>query len=34
MNKFEMYIQIRGLVNQRYSVPAIARKLKISRNTA
>lgn len=28
-----MYIQIRGLVNQRYSVSAIARTLKISRNT-
>ncbi|MEH7253304.1 helix-turn-helix domain-containing protein [Neobacillus niacini] len=33
MDKFEMYIQIRGVVNQRYSVSAIARKLKISRNT-
>lgn len=33
MDKFEMYIQIRGMVNQRYSVSAIARKLKISRNT-
>ena len=33
MDKFEMYIQIRGLVNQRFSVSAIARKLKISRNT-
>jgi transposase len=33
VDKFEMYIQIRGLVNQRYSVSAIARTLKISRNT-
>lgn len=33
MDKFEMYIEIRGLVNQRYSVSSIARKLKISRNT-
>lgn len=29
-----MYIQIRGMVNQRYSVSAIARKLELSRNTA
>ncbi|WML26887.1 hypothetical protein [Neobacillus sp. OS1-33] len=34
MDKFEMYIQIRGMVNQRYSVSAIARKLELSRNTA
>jgi transposase len=34
VDKFEMYIQIRGMVNQRYSVSAIARKLELSRNTA
>ncbi|WP_308160758.1 helix-turn-helix domain-containing protein [Bacillus sp. ISL-77] len=33
MDKFEMYIQIRGMVGQGYSVSAISRKLKISRNT-
>jgi transposase len=33
VDKFEMYIEIRGLVSQKYSVSAIARKLKISRNT-
>ena len=28
-----MYIEIRGLINQKYSVSAIARKMQISRNT-
>ncbi|WP_445505875.1 IS21 family transposase, partial [Niallia sp. 03091] len=33
MDKFEMYIEIRGMLNQKYSISTIARKLNISRNT-
>ncbi|MBT2724017.1 helix-turn-helix domain-containing protein [Bacillus sp. ISL-46] len=33
MDKFEMYVEIRGMLNQKYSISTIARKLDISRNT-
>ncbi|MFB3165522.1 helix-turn-helix domain-containing protein [Neobacillus sp. 179-J 1A1 HS] len=33
MDKFEMYVEIRGMLNQKYSISTIARKLNISRNT-
>jgi transposase len=33
VDKFEMYIEIRGMINQKYTISAIARKLNISRNT-
>lgn len=33
VDKFEMYVEIRGMLNQKYSISAIARKLNISRNT-
>ncbi|SMQ85064.1 Helix-turn-helix domain of resolvase [Bacillus sp. OV166] len=33
MDKFEIYVEIRGMLNQKYSISTIARKLNISRNT-
>jgi transposase-like protein len=33
VDKFEMYVEIRGMLNQKYSISTIARKLDISRNT-
>jgi transposase len=33
VDKFEMYIEIRGMLNQKYSISSIAKKLNISRNT-
>lgn len=33
VDKFEMYVEIRGMINQKYSISTIARKLNISRNT-
>lgn len=33
VDKFEMYIEIRGLIKQKYSISQIAKKLNVSRNT-
>jgi transposase len=33
VDKFEMYVEIRGMLKQKYSISAIAKKLNISRNT-
>jgi transposase len=33
VDKFEMYVEIRGMLNQKFSISTISRKLNISRNT-